>query len=282
MLDAIELARFGFLLFFSILYAYFDVFHKRNVPDELVYASLFVGMISTLFYQFSIIFYSFLIAVFVGAVGYLLYKVGLLGLGDGLEMVFISLMFPFQPQPLINIPQLNLPFILSVFVAAGFATIISLPIYYFAKAKRFTTNKNSILKAAIVFLSYLILVMLVYLLFGFRIIATIFILTIASFSALLFLIEGEINKMMVVWVYPDSLEENDIIATNLMNKEELTFFKTRYKKFDRLADRELIEAIKKYRKKIPVYKKAIPFSLFIFIGILIALLIGDPIFIIFW
>jgi len=265
------------LLAFATLYAYFDIFNKRSIPNSFVYLSIIVGIIFTFFYPLKTLELSLLIAAFVVAASYILYKAGFLGLGDGLELAFVSLMLPIQPTPLVNIPQLGLPFILSVFISSGIVAIIALPIYYMLNGKP-EIRKESVMKAFVVFISYLLLLMLVYLLLGhIALIPIVFIIIIAFFSALIFLFEASMNERMITWIYPSRLGEDDIIAINLMSKKDIMFFKSRYPSFGRLADREAIIALRNIKKKIPVYTNAIPFSAFILSGIILSLLIGDPI-----
>ena len=273
----LEVIRVLVLLAFATLYAYFDIFNKRSIPNSFVYLSIIVGIIFTFFYPLKTLELSLLIAAFVVAASYILYKAGFLGLGDGLELAFVSLMLPIQPTPLVNIPQLGLPFILSVFISSGIVAIIALPIYYMLNGKP-EIRKESVMKAFVVFISYLLLLMLVYLLLGhIALIPIVFIIIIAFFSALIFLFEASMNERMVTWIYPSRLGEDDIIAINLMSKKDIMFFKSRYPSFGRLADREAIIALRNIKKKIPVYTNAIPFSAFILSGIILSLLIGDPI-----
>ncbi len=281
MFGMLELLRILVLLAFASLYAYFDVFNKRNIPDKFVYLSIAVGIVFTLLNPVRIIIFSFLIAIFIGAVGYLLYKAGLLGLGDGLEFTFISLMLPIQPQPILGIPQFGLPFVLSVFISSGIATVIIIPLYYILKEKKLEISARSAERAALVFASYMLLLLLIYFLFGARRIATLLILIVAFFSTLLFAVENIINKEMVRWVYPKEIEEGDIIATGLLSEKELRLLRAKFKHFSKLADKRNIVELKGLRKRLPVYKNAVPFSLFILAGIVLSLIIGDPLLLIF-
>ncbi len=279
----LELIRITLLLAFAFLYAYFDVFNKRNIPDKVVYLSLAVGIISTILYPLKVAEISFLLALFVGSLGYILYKAGMLGLGDGLELTFISLVLPVQPTPLFNmgLSQLNMPFVLSVFISSGIVTIIAVPIYYIIRGDKINLKPSNIIKASIVFTSYMVLLLFVYLLFGLRIDATIFIMLMAIFSTIIFLFENSINESMVEWIYPKYLEEDDIIATNLMSKKEIDFFKSKFNEFGRLATKKQINALKNVKKKLPVYRKAIPFAVFILAGVIVSLLFGDLLFLLF-
>lgn len=108
------------LLAIALVYAIYDLFNKRNVPDSFVYASAIIALLVTFTYSIGTIGISILIATVIGSIGYVLYRAGILGAGDFFEFMAISLIFPYQPAPLIvGIGQLNIPFILSIFIATG-------------------------------------------------------------------------------------------------------------------------------------------------------------------
>ncbi|MGC8730592.1 MAG: prepilin peptidase [Candidatus Micrarchaeia archaeon] len=276
----LELLKIVILLVFAFVYAYFDIFNKRNIPNKFAYLSLAFGIFFTFLNPMGIILYSLIIAAFILASGYLLYKGGLLGLGDGFEFAFISLMLPVQPQPVLGVQQFGLPFALSVFVSSGIVAIVAIPLYYILKTKKSDINIRSIEMASLVFVSYLLLLM-VFLVFGAGLIAIALILVIAFFSALLFLVEGTLKKAMVRWVYPKELDDGDIIAVNLLSKNEFSFFKSKSKHFGKLVDTKNMNELKRIKKKLPVYKNAVPFSVFILAGAIVALVLGNPLLLIF-
>ncbi|MGC8710547.1 MAG: prepilin peptidase [Candidatus Micrarchaeia archaeon] len=274
--------RIILLLSFTFAYAFFDVYNKRNIPSGFAYASLALAIVFTLLYPVSIIVYSILVAAVVGIFCYLLYKTGMLGAGDGFELIFISLLIPIQPMPLINVAQLNLPFILSIFISTGIVTVVAVPVYYLITAKeRLHLQKENLLKALTIFFAYLILLLFMIYLFGVRLLPMVIVLLLAFFSTIIILFESSINIRMIEWIYPKSLDDGDIIALNLMSASDLSFFNKNYKDFGKLATASRIKGIRNLKRKIPVYKNAVPFSLFIFIGVLISLAIGNPLFAIF-
>jgi hypothetical protein len=278
----LEVIRVILLLSFTFAYAFFDVYNKRNIPSGFAYASFIIAIVLTFFYPLRTIIYSVAVASVVGIFCYLLYKTGMLGAGDGFELVFITLLIPIQPMPLIGIAQLNMPFILSVFISTGIVTVIAVPIYYLATAKnKIHFQKENILKALTIFIAYLILLLFVIYLFGIKLLPILLILLLAIFSVVIILFENSINIRMIEWVYPKSLDEGDIIALNLMSANDISFFKKRDKDFGKLATENRIKSIRNLKRRIPVYKDAVPFSLFILFGILMSLAIGNPLFAIF-
>ena len=59
-----------------------------------------------------------------------------------------------------------------------------------------------------------------------------------------------------------------------MDKKDIAYFSKRTK-FGRLASKRLISEIKGIKKRIPVYRDSVPFSFFIFFGVIISLLFGN-------
>jgi hypothetical protein len=267
------------LMTISLIYASFDLFNKRNVPDIFAYASVAVGVLITLTFNESMIAYSFAVALFVGSVGYLIYRMGMWGAGDFFELVAISLIMPIQPFPLLgNVIQLGLPFVLSVFVATGFATVFIVPIYYLIFAKKtdseIVPEKKHLGYGVSLLMLYLILFLTIYYFYSFDLIKIVFIVLVAVPSAITVMFEEEITMRMIRRIYPDELEEGDIVAFNMMGRDEMRYF-LKYQNFGRLVTKEMVKGLKTAKRKLPVYKNAAPLALFIVIGVVISLLLGN-------
>ncbi len=274
--------RIILLLSIASLYAIYDVYNKRNVPEVFVYSCFAIGIALTLTLAPSVAVLSILIAVAILAIGYLLYKAGQLGLGDSFEFATISLILPIQQSALLSSNnQFGMPFIVSVFIATGIATLISVPIYYLLFAgnasgyKDPKINAASIIKGLALLLAYITLFFFITFFFGFRVVSLVLILVLAIPSAILGIYEQRINLRMINFVYPSMLDEGDIIATNLMSDSDINYFKRISSNFGKLATKNLIAKIKNSRKKLPVYKAAVPLALFILIGTIISILFGD-------
>ncbi|MEM0159679.1 MAG: prepilin peptidase [Candidatus Micrarchaeaceae archaeon] len=279
----LDMVRIAILIVITLIYALFDVYNKRNVPDAFVYSGLAIGVVATLTYGLSIAFTSILIALGIGGIGYVLYKNGQLGLGDSLEFATISLLLPIQPMPLLtSISQLGFPFIFSVFLATGIVTLVAVPLYYMLRSpsKKGMTSIGSaeILRTLLLFLAYLILAVYITYIFGIRIAALAIIIILAAASITISLFEKRINMGMIEFIYPRELEAGDMIAINFMSRKEIAFFKSKTSLFGRLASEDLIKKIKNVKVKLPVYKHAVPLALFTFIGTIISLLLGNVIF----
>ncbi|MDE1825349.1 MAG: prepilin peptidase [Candidatus Micrarchaeota archaeon] len=275
----IEILRVAILVIMALVYALYDVFNKRDIPDVLAYLSVGIGVVFTLTLGFPTIIYSALIAIVIGAASYLLYKGGQLGLGDGFEFVAISLMMPIQGVPLLlQTTQFSLPFMLSVFVSTGITTIVLVPLYYIFRMKEKLPKKvgvNQIVKAATLVVAYAVLFLFVTLAFGFRPVVLGMLSVIAAASAAMVIYEDSIMRMMVERVYPKQLDDGDIIAIEMMSKADLEFFRGKSKDFGKLATEKLIGKLSRIKRRIPVYKNAVPLAFPTLIGVVAALLFGN-------
>ena len=152
------------LIVITAIYALFDVFNKRNIPNIFVYLTVAVAFAITLTYGYSTIIYSIAIAVIVAIPGYLLYKKGFLGGGDFLEFVAISLILPIQPNPILySEVQIPIPFIISVLLAAGYTVSIYIPIYYLSRsARKPKIDRKRVFSGIVLLSSYAVLIALMY------------------------------------------------------------------------------------------------------------------------
>ncbi len=287
----VYLLRVYSLVAIALAYMLFDVFNKRNVPSYFVYATLAYGaLLTVLYFNLYAIGFSALIAVVVLALGYIVYRAGQLGAADVIELAALSLILPLQKLPyLVGIPQLNLPFAVSLIINSGIAALVIVPIYYIPKAfsrrgKRSRMNfvdsaitKKNMFKAVMVTVAYLALLLLVVFEFGADNLGSALILVLLLGSVGVILFEDPITSLMVERVSVDKFEPGDIIAINMMTKKEVLEIRRRFKGFGGLITDETIKRFKekRFRKKLPVYKRAIPFAVPIFIGVWISLFLGN-------
>ncbi|MDE1822894.1 MAG: hypothetical protein KGI00_05105 [Candidatus Micrarchaeota archaeon] len=277
-----EMIRISILLAIAVIYALFDVFNKRDVPNIFVYATIVIGAAVALTYDIRTIEFGALIAVGIGWFGYLMYKAGFLGAGDVFEFIFVSLVFPMQPVPLLSgLGQMQLPFIFSVLIAAGYAATLFIPVYYLLLGERkrvsadYGFNKHRVVKAAALLVAYLIMLAVLYEFASLSAVAVALVLLIAIPSSIMLLYEKEIYLGMVSFIYPRSMTDGDMIAVNLMRQGDIAFFKKKDPEFGRLATNSIIKRIKNAKRKIPVYRNSVPFALFMLIGIVISILFGN-------
>ena len=267
----------------------FDIFNNRNLPNYFAYATVVAGLLLTLTYSYPVMEYSLVFAAVIAAIGYLTYKAGLLGGGDVFEFVFISLVIPVQMVPMFwSTPQFGLPFILSVFITTGYAAVLTTPVYYILKGKRklghkrLTIDPERFVAGCLIFIMYAALIIFTTYEVNYNLLGVLLLFGAAIPSVIILIYEKYIYEGMMLMVYPSKLEDGDMIATNMMNKKDIAYFKSKSRRFGRLVNRQLIKEIKNVRKQIPVYKNAIPLALFTFIGVVVSLLVGNLILLIFF
>lgn len=277
-----SIIQVGVLLVVALIYAVFDVFNKRNIPDFVVYATIIVGIAIAVLYSYNIIILDFGIAAAVGIIGFFIYRAGFLGAGDVLELVFISLVFPIQGLPYyLSIDQIGMPFVLSVIIAAGYTATVFIPLYYILGKRLLRGKKLTKPTTRNIAIGGMLLVAYIAFAIVFSEISSlgsaefilIMILALASFISLVY--EMDVYKEMTALVYPSELERGDMVALNLMDPKELEYFKAKYKDFGRLVTFKMIHKLKGVKKKIPIYRDSVPFSLFILLGVVISLAFGN-------
>ncbi len=278
----LQLLRVVVMLSIALVYAAFDLFNKREVPDLFVYISFAIGLAFAFTYPADVLVVDLLIAVIIASFGYVIYRSGYWGAGDLFEITTISLIMPIQPAPwLVNLNQLGLPFVISFFISSGIAAIWIVPVYYLAfkhrKIKKTGNERIYRILGVILLALYLVLLLFIYFIFGISITSAIIIFAIGVPSAVVLAFEEEITSSMIEYVEPGKLQQGDIIAINMMKGKEIAYFKKVYPGFSRLVTKKMLEAFKKTRtkKKIPVYTHAVPFAVFVLIGVSISLLFGN-------
>ncbi len=285
----IEIFRIAVLIAVTFAYAMFDIFNKRNLPNYFAYSTIIAGLLLTLTYPYPTMLYSIALAIVIAAVGYLTYRAGLLGGGDIFEFVFISLVIPMQIAPFFwSGPQFNLPFILSVFITTGYATVLTTPIYYIIKGKRklghkkFVVDPERFVAGCLIFVMYAALIIFTTYEVSYNLLGVLLLFGAAVPSVIILIYEKYIYEGMMLMVYPSKLEDGDMVATNMMAKQDVSYFKSKSKRFGRLVNRQVINDLKGVKRKLPVYKNAIPIALFTFVGVIASLLVGNLILLIFF
>jgi Flp pilus assembly protein protease CpaA len=281
------LVRLASALVIAFAYMLFDIFNRRNIPDVFAYSTLAYALVLGLFAgTATVVEESLLVAAIIIGAGYLVYKMGELGAGDVIELAAISLLLfaPVAPLLSIGIPQLGLPFVVSLLLDIGLVAVLFVPLYYIPRAAhRFgaktlrQVSQRDIIKAVTITAAYAIfLVFLVYYA-HIDVYGTAVVLAVMVGSALLVLFQKPITATMVDVVGVDQFEEGDILAFNMMSRARITREKRRIGSFDRLVTRRLIREMKskKVKDKFPVYKRAVPLALPIFVALVLSVLYGN-------
>jgi hypothetical protein len=281
-----EIMAMVMLFIITLIYALFDVFNNRNVPTIFAYATLAVGVVFTFALgSFTLVAESAGITAVVLGLGYVVYKAGQIGAADIIEFASISLIMPVLLVPLLTSTyQFNIPFIVSVFINTGIAALVLIPVYYMPRASRvlkkplssFVTMGNVIKSTAITLAYVAFLFFLVFFAGGsVTLVGLIGIIMISSLVTVLF--EKPITDSMVSFITPRYLEDQDIIAFNMMKREEVDRVRKKVRGFSKLANQKTIKKLRSSfpNLKLPVYRSAMPMALPIFIGTVVSLLVGN-------
>lgn len=245
--------------------AYYDVFNKKNIPDNLLWGFLGLAfLVNLVLFQETLFWFSIGAAVFLSAIGYLFYRVGQLGGADLIVLASIMLLLPIHPS-FIGMP-FNLPFIFSVFIFSGIVFALYVVLYFGYKLTEVDVKPNWIY--ALVLLPYAAFAYFFINSFLFSPVFLIFV-SIAILSSVFFLMFRDSLNMMLAEELPvTQLEPEDVLALEVMNKDMIERFK-----IPRLMTKDEIERLKKSKvTEVWVYTKLPPFLPFILVGMLLSLI----------
>lgn len=259
-----EIIRLILALAGTAVVAYYDVFNKKNIPDQLLYVFLGVAFLTNLLlYEQTIFWFSIGIAIFLSAIGYLFYRLGQLGGADLFVLASIMLLLPIHPS-FVGMP-FNIPFIFSVFIFSG--TLFALYVMFFFGWKLTQTEVKANWLYSIILLPYIAFAIFFINSFLFSWVFFAFV-TIAIFASVFFMIFRDSLNMLLAEELPVSqLQPEDVLALELMNKDMVE----RYK-IPRLMTKDEIERLKKAKvSEVMVYTKLPPFVPFILAGMVLSL-----------
>lgn len=256
----------------TIAAAYYDLYNKKNVPDNLLYAFLGVAFLVNLLTcalaeEWTMFWFSLGLAAFFSAIGYVFYRVGQLGGADVLVLASIMLLLPIHPS-FVGM-SFNIPFIFSVIVFSGvlFALYVMVAFGY----KLYQTEAKANWLYALMLIPYLLFAWVYINSFLFSPVYFAFI-TILLFATIFFLV----YKKPLMGLLSESLpvaqiEPEDVIALELMNQDLVRRFK-----IPRLLTKAEVERLKESKvEEVIVYTKLPPFIPFLLVGMVLALLFGS-------
>jgi len=245
--------------------AYFDVFNRRNVPNTLLYAFVALAFIVNLvFYQPDLFPFSIGLALFFSAISYVFYRFGQLGGADVFVIAAVMLLLPIHPS-FVGL-TFNLPFIFSVIIFAGISFAVYIMAYFSLKLRE--TGARPKIMYSLMLIPYLIFAYVYYNSILFSPVYFVFV-TILLLATVFFLMYREdINLLLSERMSPAELEEEDVLALELMDQKVVKEYGLR-----RLATKKEIERMMEL--KIPevwVYSKLPPFLPFFLLGMVLSLL----------
>lgn len=277
-----ELLRIAVALASLSVAAYYDIFNRRNVPVAIPYSMIGAGVLLNLAtLDVQLLAYSSATALFVFALGYLVYRAGQIGGADILIFAALAIIFPAAPSSLLKPPVQLLfeyPFVASVFVLSGLLSIFGIGATYVprvigdAAKGQVRVSASAALSAAILFASFLAVL---YALGPFiqlhaaQMLLTALILLLAAF---LILFKEHITSTMTEWVPLSQIDEEDVVALERLDSALVSKFS-----LQRVATRpELAKLGKTGLKKFPVLKGMPAFVPYILLAVILLLIFGDP------
>lgn len=248
--------------------AYYDLFNKKNVPDNLLYGFLAVAfLVNLVFYQESLFWFSLGIAVFFSVIGYFFYRLGQLGGADVFVIASIILLLPIHPS-FVGM-AFNMPFVLSVIIFSGVLFALYVIFYFGWRLSQLEAKPNW--AYALMFLPYLLFAYVYVNSFLFSPMYFIFV-TILLFATIFFMMFREhLIRLLAEELPVAQLEAEDVLALEIMNKDLID----RYK-LPRLLTKAEIERLKETKvSEVWVYTRLPPFIPFLFVGMVLSLLFAQ-------
>lgn len=248
--------------------SYYDLYNKKNVPNNILYGFLAIAFIVNLIlFQEDLFWFSIAVALFFSAIGYIFYRVGQLGGADVFVLASIMLLLPIHPS-FVGM-AFNLPFIFSVIVFSGVLFALYVMFYFGYKLYKVEAKANWLY--LLMFIPYFLFAWVYVNSFLFSPVYFAFI-TILLFASIFFLmfkkpLMGVLSETLPV----SQLEEEDVLALDVMNKDLVERYKLK-----RLLTKKEIERLKDTKiEEVSVYTKLPPFLPFVLIGMVLALLFGS-------
>ncbi len=251
--------------------AYYDVFNRRNVPDNLLYGFLAVAFILNLvFYEENLFLFSLGVALFISAIAYVFYRAGQIGGADLFVMASVMLLLPIQPS--FVGAAFNLPFFFPVWLFSGVALALFVMVYFGRKLLQVETKPDW--KYALMLIPYLLFAYVFINSFLFSPIYFIFV-SIALLSTIFFMVfRNDLNRLLSEELPVEQLEPEDIIAIEMMDSELV-----KEHKIKRLVTKDEIERLKELKiREVWVFTQLPPFLPFILLGMILAMFFTNLLF----
>lgn len=281
----LDILRIVIALAGTAIGAWYDLTNKKNVPDSFLYSFLFISLAINIFDP-SLFFLGLPVAAVIILLLFLLYKLGQIGGADIIIIAAIYAALPRIKEPLLIRPEIqtvleffggfNIPSIVSVILISTVIFAIYILIRYLPMAIRKTINGKVKFTTVNLLLSFILLLVYGFFLNTFWSLIEIFIsvgylifVTFVVFLVIFFTLYKDTITESMIKMRRD-VEEDDILAMEKVDEKTM-------KKLNlgRLVTKEQLLRMKKLKRKWPVLD--LPFFLpFILLGLILYILIGDP------
>ncbi len=270
-----ETARIFLALLGMAIGTYYDLFNNKNVPEKFLYAFLAIAFLfNVAFFDYNVFVYAVVLAFIFFALGFAMYRFGQIGGADVFIMVSIILLLPIHPSYL-NVP-FNYPLIFSVLIYGG-AAFALYSIFYFAQI---LSHKRTKSKPRYIYLSlFLVYGLFAYLFFNapFFSMAYFAIASILLLSSIIFLVYRDaIMDATMEQVFVKDLEPEDVLV-----KERMDVHMKKMSIGNVLSPKDIDTLRRSGTKHVWVYANLPPFLPFLLIGLVLALFLGNQLFLVF-
>lgn len=266
------------------MFTYYDLFNSKNVPENMCYGFLAVAIIFNLFVQDTLPI-GFGLALIISLFTLPFYFSGQIGGADLFAMAGLALLIPVLPNPLLqegNASNFQLPVIFNTLFYAFFLFLVYMVAGYVPKIiKRVMDGRIKLSNAKLANgILYLVAYgIIIYVIVAMKLPASGKLLIGMVFAALatifFTLFKDEINDTMIGSLKLDKIIEEDVLAIEKMDKEQV-------KKYglERLINSKQLEKLKEISEKegmneFPVYTGYPPFMPFLTIGLILSILFGN-------
>lgn len=260
-----ELVRVLLAFIGTAVAAYYDVFNKKNVPNEMLYAFLGLALlVDIIFYQQELFLFSIGVAAFFSAIGYVFYRVGQLGGADVFVLAAVMLLMPVHPS-FTGMP-FNMPFVFSVFIFSGVLFALYVMAFFGWKLSQNPDTRPNLLYG-LMLIPYALFAYVYVNSFIFSPVYFAFI-SLLLFATIFFMMFRESLNMLLAEELPVAqIQPEDVLALEIMNKDMVE----RYK-IPRVASRDELDRLQRTKvTDLWVYTKLPPFLPFILAGMVFAL-----------
>ncbi len=259
-----EQIRIAIALLGLLATTYFDLFNKRNVPNNLLYLFLAVAFAANLlFYEQDILLFSIFVAIPIALFGYVFYKMGQIGGADVLVLLAINFALPIHPS--LSQLSFNFPFIASTFVFSGVIFALYFLVNFSIKLQKLGTKPNRLAFALLIPYALLAYFYINSPLYSPVYLAFISIMLLSSIFFIAY--RKDVYKLQAQKIALSKAETEDVLALELMDQEYV-----KKNKLQRLLTLGEMIRLKKLKiKELWVYTKLPPFLPFLFVGFILAL-----------
>ncbi|MEM3030960.1 MAG: hypothetical protein QXH27_04455 [Candidatus Micrarchaeia archaeon] len=275
----LELFRVAVAVLGTAAAAAFDVFNNRNVPNQLLYAFVGLGLAANLWafepaFFLSALAPSLVILLF----GWLLWREGQIGGADVLILAGLALLLPQPPTLFLERPAApsSIPFIASIFMLSGAIFLVAFTLRSVPAVARAARRGEARVSGAGAAYALAALLLLWFFATTFAELGLppaylLLVVVVVGCSAFVLAFKETITDSLIELVPLNSIDEEDVLAVDKMDASIVKRWGLR-----KLLTADQLARLKKTRlKKFPVFKRLPTFLPWVLLALLLSLRYGD-------